>query len=348
MHTSMSGLKRRHSNAFSDADTVGSIIGDTINGKDRTEVESEEHFEAIEQMPLSLHRQFSLMRELDQQVHGYNAALLPTVQKYIQKRKAILRTQMPADTATEADETDRPTKSEQPPTPLTPFPLAITPLRKQRTEFSATPRTSTPMGVPPERAQLPETTRGMLSHIAWLSEELLRASEENSQVDRHIRLLDQAIQEHETSGTQTGNGINLPDLVVPRWARPTRATLSPMGDGESDLNVHETSSAIAPQNEPKGRRKKGAPNQKVQQLPVNVNSSKCLKITLPPTIPTDVPSDEPRYCYCDRISFGEMIACDASKCNREWFHLGCAGLSEIPKGKWYCTECTARKKQRRK
>src|SRR4051812_9290094 len=39
-------------------------------------------------------------------------------------------------------------------------------------------RTSTPMSVPPERSKAPRTTREMLSHMAWLSEEILRASEE--------------------------------------------------------------------------------------------------------------------------------------------------------------------------
>jgi hypothetical protein len=53
-----------------------------------------------------------------------------------------------------------------------------TPLRKLQAESLSTPRTPTPMGIPPERVKVPQTTREMLSHIAWLSEELLRASEE--------------------------------------------------------------------------------------------------------------------------------------------------------------------------
>lgn len=24
------------------------------------------------------------------------------------------------------------------------------------------------------------------------------------------------------------------------------------------------------------------------------------------------------YCYCHRVSFGEMIGCDGSECEREW------------------------------
>lgn len=61
---------------------------------------------------------------------------------------------------------------------LSSLPNPSTPLKGFRLEASATPRTPTPMGVPPERIKAPETTREMLSHIAWLSEELLRAGEE--------------------------------------------------------------------------------------------------------------------------------------------------------------------------
>ncbi|KAI5821396.1 hypothetical protein BZA77DRAFT_219705, partial [Pyronema omphalodes] len=50
---------------------------------------------------------------------------------------------------------------------------------------------------------------------------------------------------------------------------------------------------------------------------------------------------EETYCYCDQISYGEMVACDGEDCEREWFHLECAGLTMAPKGKvkWYCRDC---------
>ncbi|PLB55090.1 hypothetical protein P170DRAFT_432627 [Aspergillus steynii IBT 23096] len=50
---------------------------------------------------------------------------------------------------------------------------------------------------------------------------------------------------------------------------------------------------------------------------------------------------EPRYCYCNEISFGEMVACDNDACPREWFHLSCVGLTKPPgkNVKWYCDEC---------
>ncbi|RMY60706.1 hypothetical protein D0865_01375 [Hortaea werneckii] len=51
--------------------------------------------------------------------------------------------------------------------------------------------------------------------------------------------------------------------------------------------------------------------------------------------------DEPKYCYCNRGSYGEMVACDNDNCPREWFHLGCTELRDAPgeDEKWYCAEC---------
>uniref|UniRef100_A0A0N4X5L6 PHD-type domain-containing protein n=1 Tax=Haemonchus placei TaxID=6290 RepID=A0A0N4X5L6_HAEPC len=81
--------------------------------------------------------------------------------------------------------------------------------------------------------------------------------------------------------------------------------------------------------------------------------------------------DEPTYCFCSRvsyfitaamkcclnlfirkffrlnrligyipqISFGEMIGCDNEKCEIEWFHFECIGLTTKPKGKWFCPNC---------
>ncbi|KAM4860050.1 inhibitor of growth protein 1 isoform 2-T2 [Thomomys bottae] len=57
--------------------------------------------------------------------------------------------------------------------------------------------------------------------------------------------------------------------------------------------------------------------------------------------PADLPIDpnEPTYCLCDQVSYGEMIGCDNDECPIEWFHFSCVGLSHKPKGKWYCPKC---------
>ena len=49
--------------------------------------------------------------------------------------------------------------------------------------------------------------------------------------------------------------------------------------------------------------------------------------------------DEPTYCLCEQVSYGDMIGCDYDGCPIEWFHFNCVGLSHKPKGKWYCPKC---------
>jgi inhibitor of growth protein 4 len=49
--------------------------------------------------------------------------------------------------------------------------------------------------------------------------------------------------------------------------------------------------------------------------------------------------EEMVYCSCKQVSFGKMIACDGQNCQIEWFHLSCMGMTEPPKGKWYCPDC---------
>ncbi|KAM9331103.1 inhibitor of growth protein 2 [Gastrophryne carolinensis] len=56
-------------------------------------------------------------------------------------------------------------------------------------------------------------------------------------------------------------------------------------------------------------------------------------------IPFVVDPNEPTYCLCNQVSYGEMIGCDNEECAIEWFHFSCVGLTYKPKGKWYCPDC---------
>ncbi|KAJ7552660.1 hypothetical protein O6H91_06G063600 [Diphasiastrum complanatum] len=67
------------------------------------------------------------------------------------------------------------------------------------------------------------------------------------------------------------------------------------------------------------------------------------------SVDLDLPVDpnEPTYCYCKQVSFGEMVACDNAECKIEWFHYDCVGIKEQPKGKWYCPDCSSLMRRRR-
>ncbi|KAM9325180.1 inhibitor of growth protein 4 isoform 3-T3 [Gastrophryne carolinensis] len=62
----------------------------------------------------------------------------------------------------------------------------------------------------------------------------------------------------------------------------------------------------------------------------------------------DMPVDpnEPTYCLCHQVSYGEMIGCDNPDCSIEWFHFACVGLATKPRGKWYCPRCSQERKKK--
>ncbi|KAJ6479907.1 hypothetical protein C8R47DRAFT_1322555 [Mycena vitilis] len=49
--------------------------------------------------------------------------------------------------------------------------------------------------------------------------------------------------------------------------------------------------------------------------------------------------DENLYCFCQKQSYGDMIACDNDQCKYEWFHISCVQLTQPTPEKWYCREC---------
>ncbi|KAF8463161.1 inhibitor of growth proteins N-terminal histone-binding-domain-containing protein [Kalaharituber pfeilii] len=57
--------------------------------------------------------------------------------------------------------------------------------------------------------------------------------------------------------------------------------------------------------------------------------------------------DKRLYCYCQQVSWGNMVACDDSDCRYEWFHWGCVNLTKEPPGKWYCDTCRERREKKR-
>ena len=68
--------------------------------------------------------------------------------------------------------------------------------------------------------------------------------------------------------------------------------------------------------------------------------------------------DKELYCFCQKLSYGEMIACDNAGCPYQWvstklllvyayspvcqFHLPCVNLKQPLPEHWYCAECTKR------
>lgn len=58
-------------------------------------------------------------------------------------------------------------------------------------------------------------------------------------------------------------------------------------------------------------------------------------------IDDDEDEEGKRYCLCQAVSYGDMVACDNPSCPFEWFHWSCVGLKSEPEGRWYCPTCSA-------
>jgi inhibitor of growth protein 3 len=54
----------------------------------------------------------------------------------------------------------------------------------------------------------------------------------------------------------------------------------------------------------------------------------------------DGDGDDRKYCTCERVSFGDMVACDNNSCPYEWFHWECVGITKEPHGRWICPTCS--------
>lgn len=106
-----------------------------------------------------------------------------------------------------------------------------------------------------------------------------------------------------------------------------------------------------------------APTVQIQPSPLVLGTAPAQAISSPQTGTEDYSSElqivdengqpvdwqdpnEPRYCVCNNVSYGDMVGCDNDDCPMEWFHYGCVGLTQAPKGKWYCHQCTISMKRR--
>ncbi|XP_073823307.1 inhibitor of growth protein 5 isoform X3 [Musca autumnalis] len=93
--------------------------------------------------------------------------------------------------------------------------------------------------------------------------------------------------------------------------------------------------------------RKGGQKQKNIDLDDSEKES-CHTAATHPSDVLDMPVDpnEPTYCLCHQVSYGEMIGCDNPDCPIEWFHFACVGLTIKPKGKWFCPKCTQDRKKK--
>lgn len=80
-------------------------------------------------------------------------------------------------------------------------------------------------------------------------------------------------------------------------------------------------------------------NQSLSTTTITTVQNNNSQISTTTTTAASSTSNEPVYCICQQISYGNMIGCDNVDCKLEWFHFNCVNLTSKPKGKWYCPQC---------
>ncbi|KAL5001105.1 hypothetical protein BDV10DRAFT_182667 [Aspergillus recurvatus] len=128
--------------------------------------------------------------------------------------------------------------------------------------------------------------------------------------------------------TPVPEGSRAPSVSAPtrRRKRPAPGPVSNGPDGGAAVSY--------------GRRKAKPGKKRVGPREAGLNVGQDIRIDEDGVL-EEIDPNEPRYCICGDVSFGTMICCENPDCDREWFHLDCVGLSEVPSrtAKWYCPDC---------
>ncbi|XP_073730050.1 inhibitor of growth protein 5b isoform X2 [Misgurnus anguillicaudatus] len=140
-------------------------------------------------------------------------------------------------------------------------------------------------------------------------------------VDKHIRRLDADLARFEND-LQDKLDSGIQDSSDEKLSRKDKKIKEKKGSHGRDKKESD-------QDSPKHKRQKNGPTPNISEALMH------------PSDVLDMPVDpnEPTYCLCSQVSYGEMIGCDNADCPIEWFHFTCVGLTTKPKGKWYCPRC---------
>ncbi|XP_051153518.1 inhibitor of growth protein 1 [Leptopilina boulardi] len=172
------------------------------------------------------------------------------------------------------------------------------------------------------------------------------------QLDLDYRNLDFGKEQENNEGTRETNSVinantagntNSTERPTKRARRTRTETLVESAHAMDMMTMSETRSANIPNNSNGNQKKTTAATtgKKKKRKARQGNQQNQHREDTPPPQEDDlaIDPDEPTYCLCDQISYGEMILCDNDLCPIEWFHFSCVSLTTKPKGKWFCPKC---------
>lgn len=177
--------------------------------------------------------------------------------------------------------------------------------------------------------------KDLTTAVEHADEKVQLSSQSYDIIDRQIRRIDIEIKKFQKDLESSRPGIT-------EGLKDQSLALDPESSSQDNVVSRKRSRDESP----------GLGNDWKRQSMKKFNSQKSVQKTFAgrtPSVPAIVPPvelsqdpNEPRYCFCRQVSYGEMVGCDNDNCRIEWFHYPCVGIFEPPKGKWYCPECLER------
>jgi len=148
-------------------------------------------------------------------------------------------------------------------------------------------------------------------------------------VDKHIRKLDSDLAKFESEMKEKGR-------------------LSQSESEEEEVQNKKKIKDKKKKGDSKAEEKKSKKKKTTKSEPQSAPVHQFANLPVPQEV-LDMPVDpnEPTYCLCQQVSYGEMVGCDNPDCPIEWFHFGCMDLHSKPKGKWFCPKCLPMFKKKR-
>ncbi|KAI8818478.1 inhibitor of growth proteins N-terminal histone-binding-domain-containing protein [Fimicolochytrium jonesii] len=293
----------------------------------------EDYLDTIESLPIELGRNFSLMRELDSRAHDATTRISTDTKKFMDDLKDL----NPEEVENRLKEISRCLKET---------------LRHGE-----------------EKVALAVQTYEMVDkHCRRLDDDLSKFEEEQMTGPKAYGSMNVDVSSHSRGSTafQKGDKRGLPgaggetpkkkqkrgtprleDRSTPKPGNDTRASSVADRDLVSQNNK-KSSAATQGKNTKKIVSTTTHPTLDKRPTATTTTTTATTGAGLKDKIVMDLPIDpnEPTYCICGRVSFGDMIGCDNSDCDLEWFHYECVGLTAPPKGSWFCPACAATHKKR--
>ncbi|GBP29509.1 Inhibitor of growth protein 5 [Eumeta japonica] len=272
-----------------------------------TAVYLEHYLDSLQHLPIELQRNFKLMRDLDDRAHG----LMRTIDLMADK---LLPTVPGMDEETKQEKVN-----------------TIQSLFNKAKEYGD------------DKVQLAIQTYELVDkHIRRLDSDLARFESEIQEKVITARAAQQAAADQENSSTTVKKGRK-----KHKGADKTNTTAGKKkrtGASSEDDAAGTGRSAIKKKQVRKGT---GSTANISKDQDEGADLDTVAGIAHPSDV-LDMPVDpnEPTYCLCHQVSYGEMIGCDNPDCPIEWFHFACVDLKIKPKGKWYCPKCTQDRKKK--